>query len=141
MIRKVAQIMAQLRKMDRALLFIRVFVGMMLLVHIGWKIKDFDFLIEGYPALLFNSPVASFFIFTTIEAICMLMFILGLWVRFAAFIMLLGIIVDIAMLYGVVGWFGVEMQVLYGGIYICLLFSGAGKYSLDYHFGQSDENV
>lgn len=136
MIRKLSKILAHYRNMDRALLFARLFMGVMLGAHVGWKIWDYEFLISGYPALLFGSATGSFVIFTVIETLCALLFILGLWVRFAAFIMLLGVIVDIAMLYGVVGWFGVELQVVYGAIYIVFIVSGAGKYSLDNFFSE-----
>lgn len=139
MIRKLSKILAHYRNMDRALLFARLFMGAMLGAHVGWKIWDYEFLISGYPALLFGSSVGSFVVFTAIEALCALLFVCGLWVRFAAFIMLLGVVVDVVMLYGVVGWFGVELQILYGGIYLVFLFSGAGRYSLDHHFSEKSE--
>ena len=131
MISKLAKLMQRYRKTDQAILFLRLFVGGMLLLHVIGKLQRYNFLIDGYPPLMFNNPVASFVILTGLEALFAAMIMCGVWVRFAAFIMALGMFVDIFIVFSDLRWFGVERQVLYIGIYIFLVMSGGGRYALD----------
>ena len=88
-------------------------------------------MLTGYPALLFESSWATFVIFTLLEAIFAVMIILGYGTRFAAFIMSLGMFVEIFIIYPSLGWLGVERQILYIGIYVTLVVSGSGRYGLE----------
>lgn len=133
MISKLAEMMKQYRKYDQAILFLRIFIGTVLGIHVIGKLQRYNYLIDGYPPLLFDNPTASFIIFATAEAIFAAMIICGFWTRFAAFIMAMGMFVDIFIIYPTLGWLGVERQVLLCGIYIFLIISGCGKYGLDYH--------
>lgn len=134
MIVKLGRIIKQYRKIDQAILILRLLISVLLIVHVVRKALDYQLLMDSYPPLIFNSPRASFIILASVELLCAISICAGLWIRFAAFIMLLGIIVDIILLYPAIGWFGIERQVLYGVVYIFMMLSGAGKYALDYHF-------
>ena len=63
-----------------------------------------------------------------------MMIILSYGTRFAAFIMPLGMFVEIFIIYPSLGWYGVERQVLYIGIYVTLVIAGSGRYGLESHF-------
>ena len=134
MMKQLLEILREYRLMDRAILFLRFFIGTLLTLHIINKLQTYNFVLTGYPALLFGSSWATFVIFTFLEAAFAVMIILGYGTRFAAFIMALGMFVEIFIIYPSLGWFGVERQVLYIGIYVTLVISGSGRYGLEYHF-------
>ena len=120
MMRQLLEILRQYRFIDRAILFLRLFVGTLIALHIIDKLQTYNFVLTGYPALLFESSWATFVIFTLLEAIFAVMIILGFGTRFAAFIMALGMFVEIFIVYPSLGWLGVERQILYIGIYVYL---------------------
>jgi putative oxidoreductase len=97
--------------------------------------------LTGYPALLFDSSLATFIIFTLLEALFAFMIIVGYATRFAAFIMALGMFVEIFIIYPSLGWLGVERQILYIGIYATLVLSGAGRYGLGSHLERRRKKV
>ena len=131
MMKQLLEILRDYRLIDRAILFLRLFAGTLISLHIIDKLQTYNFVLTGYPALLFGSSWATFVIFTFLEAAFAVMIILGYGTRFAAFIMALGMFVEIFIVYPSLGWFGVERQVLYIGIYITLVLSGSGRYGLE----------
>ena len=123
--------MREYRLIDRAILFLRLFVGVLIALHIINKLQTYNFVLTGYPALLFESSWATFVIFTTLEALFAVMIIVGFGTRFAAFIMAMGMFVEIFLIFSTLGWLGVERQILYIGIYITLVMSGSGRYGVE----------
>ena len=134
MMKQLLEIVREYRFMDRSILFLRLFVGVLIALHIIDKLQSYNFVLTGYPALLFESSWATFVIFTFLEAMFAVMLILGYATRFAAFIMALGMFVEIFIVYPSLGWLGVERQILYIGIYATLVLSGGGRYALESHF-------
>ena len=102
--------MREYRFIDRAILFLRLFVGVLIALHIINKLQTYNFVLTGYPALLFDSSWATFVIFTFLEAAFAVMIILGYGTRFAAFIMALGMFVEIFIIYPSLGWLGVASR-------------------------------
>ena len=133
--------MREYRFIDRAILFLRLFVGVLIALHIIDKLQTYNFVLTGYPALLFGSSTATFVIFTLLEAIFAVMLICGYGTRFAAFVMALGMFVEIFLIYPSLGWIGVERQILYIGIYIALVISGGGRYALESHLNRKRRKV
>lgn len=131
MMKHLLEILRDYRFIDRAILFLRLFVGVLITLHIIDKLQTYNFVLTGYPALLFDSSLATFVIFTLLEALFALMIIVGYGTRFAAFIMALGMFVEIFIIYPSLGWLGVERQILYIGIYVTLVVSGSGRYGLE----------
>ena len=127
------EILRTYRSIDRAILFLRLFVGVLIALHIIDKLQTYNFVLTGYPALLFESSWATFVIFTFLEAAFAVMIIVGYGTRFASFIMALGMFVEIFIIFPSLGWLGVERQILYIGIYITLVMSGSGRYGLENH--------
>ncbi|MBQ5691599.1 MAG: DoxX family protein [Alistipes sp.] len=124
-------LMREYRLIDRAILFLRLFVGVLIALHIINKLQTYNFVLTGYPALLFESSWATFVIFTTLEALFAVMIIVGFGTRFAAFIMAMGMFVEIFLIFSTLGWLGVERQILYIGIYVTLVMSGSGRYGVE----------
>lgn len=141
MMKQLLEILRQYRFIDRAILFLRLFVGVLIALHIIDKLQTYNFVLTGYPALLFNSSWATFVIFTALEALFAVMIILGYGTRFAAFVMALGMFVEIFIIYPSLGWLGVERQILYIGIYVTLVLSGSGRYGLETHLDRRHKNV
>ena len=124
-------LMREYRLIDRAILFLRLFVGVLIALHIINKLQTYNFVLTGYPALLFESSWATFVIFTMLEALFAVMIIVGFGTRFAAFIMAMGMFVEIFLIFSTLGWLGVERQILYIGIYVTLVMSGSGRYGVE----------
>ena len=141
MMKQLLEILREYRFMDRAILFLRLFAGVLIALHIIDKLQTYNFVLTGYPALLFGSSWATFVIFTFLEAIFAVMLILGYGTRFAAFVMALGMFVEIFVIFPSLGWLGVERQVLYIGIYTTLVLSGGGRYALESHLDRKRKNV
>ena len=139
--KQLLEILRQYRFIDRAILFLRLFVGVLIALHIIDKLQTYNFVLTGYPALLFNSSWATFVIFTALEALFAVMIILGYGTRFAAFVMALGMFVEIFIIFPSLGWLGVERQILYIGIYITLVVAGSGRYGLEYRLNRKYKNV
>ena len=141
MMKQLLEILREYCFIDRAILFLRLFVGILITLHIIDKLQTYNFVLTGYPALLFESSWATFVIFTLLEAIFAVMLVLGYGTRFAAFIMALGMFVEIFIIYPSLGWLGVERQILYIGLYITLVLSGSGRYGLESHLDRKHKNV
>ena len=141
MMKQLLEILREYRFIDRAILFLRLFVGVLIALHIIDKLQTYNFVLTGYPALLFGSSTATFVIFTLLEAIFAVMLICGYGTRFAAFVMALGMFVEIFLIYPSLGWIGVERQILYIGIYIALVISGGGRYALESHLNRKRRKV
>ena len=141
MMKQLLEILREYRFIDRAILFMRLFVGVLIALHIIDKLQSYNFVLTGYPALLFESSWATFVIFTFLEALFAVMIILGYGTRFAAFIMALGMFVEIFIVYPSLGWLGVERQILYIGIYVTLVISGSGRYGLESHLDRKRKGL
>ena len=141
MMKQLLEILRDYRYIDRAILFLRLFVGVLISLHIIDKLQTYNFVLTGYPALLFGSSWATFVVFTFLEALFAAMIILGYGTRFACFIMALGMFVEIFIIYPSLGWLGVERQILYIGIYVTLVFSGSGRYGLEEHFDRKRKGL
>lgn len=120
----------RMRRMDAAVLYMRLFIGAVLMLHVIGKLQEYNASATGFPGLLFDSPAATFVIFTALEAAFALMIVSGVFVRLAAAAMAVGMFADMFFVYPVYGWIGVERQVLYIGIYLFLVISGGGRYSM-----------
>ena len=77
MIKKLLDLMNEYLSIDRAVLFLRLFVGVLISLHIINKLQTYNFVLTGYPALLFESSWATFVIFTLLEAIFAFMIVEG----------------------------------------------------------------
>ena len=120
-----------MHRLDIALLYLRLFIGGVVLLHNVGKMQTYNEIIDGYPALLFDSPTLTFGLFTIAEVAFAMLIMCGLWVRFASFFMALGMFLSIFVVVPTAGMTAGTLQFIYMGIYIFLLITGGGSYALD----------
>ena len=123
--------MAAQRRMDAALLYLRLFTGCVVLLHNIGKLQTYNEIINGYPPLLFDSPTLSFALFSILEVAFAMMIMCGLWVRFSSFLMALGMFLSIFVVVPTAGMTAGTLQFVYMGIYIFFVISGGGRYAFD----------
>ena len=120
------------RKNDVAILFLRFYIGIVILLHIIGELQTYDNTLLVYPQLLGLDAATSFAIATIIEGLLAALIVLGVATRFAAVIM--AIISTLVIIYGIMqgGVFGdVKLYFVYLGIYVTLVISGGGYYSFN----------
>lgn len=113
------------RCMDWAVLYLRLFIGGILLFHNIGKVQNYNELIDSYPSLLYLGSSATFVLFTVAEVLLSVLIMMGLWVRISALLLALGMLLSFAVSRGG------ELQFVYLGIYVFLIVSGGGIYAFD----------
>ena len=109
------------KHLDGALLFLRLFIGGMMLSH-GWaKLASFSTLSATFPDPLGVGSTLSL----------LLILIFGLMTRLAALPLMFGMLMAFFVIHGADPFAVRELPLLYLGVYVFLLWGGAGSYSLD----------
>ena len=117
---------------DLARLFIRLFIGVMMLTHGVEKISHFSTLAENFPPTLGLNSLMSLVLIILIEVGCSLLLIVGLMTRFAVLPLIAAMTVAAFFTYTPVSLAVAELPMLYLSIYFFLFIAGPGKWSLDY---------
>ena len=86
------------RKSDAAILFLRFFIGIVIILHIIGKLQTYDNVILAFPQILGLDAATSFAITTIIEGLFAALIVLGVATRFSAIIM--SIVSALAIIYG-----------------------------------------
>lgn len=132
--KRLSEWLEQYRYMDWAVLYLRLFIGAVMLFHNIGKIQTYNEIIDSYPSWLYLSNAAVFVIVTLAEVLFSVLIILGLWVRMAALVLALGMVLMFAW-----GRFGAgEVEFMWLGIYVFLVISGGGIYGYDRFFSPSE---
>lgn len=119
------------KHMNGALLFLRLFVGIMMLTH-GWaKLSAFTGLSDSFPDPLGVGSTLSLVMILLAEVGCSLLLMLGLITRLATLPLMFGMLMAFFVIHGADPFAVRELPLLYLGIYVALLWTGAGRYSLD----------
>lgn len=125
--RRIQDWIEQYRHMDWAVLYMRLFAGGMMLFHNIGKMQNYNEIITNYPSFLYINNAATFVVIAVAEVLFAVMLIIGLWVRLAALMMALGMLLLFAW-----GGFGAgELEFVWMGIYVFLVISGGGLYAFD----------
>ncbi len=118
-------------QLSLAILFLRVFIGIMMIPY-GWgKITDFDRYAENF----FDDPIGighlpSLILTIFAQIICSVFLIAGFRTRISALILAFNMAV--ATKYHFYDPFGVKaLPILFLGIYIAIIMLGGGRYTLD----------
>lgn len=120
------------RYSDRGILFLRLFVGIMMLVLHGWaKLSVFPTLSQTFPDPMGLGSTLSLVLIIFAEAGCSLLLILGLMTRLATLPLMFGMLVASFGVHSAGPVSTQELPLLYLATYIVLLWTGAGKYALD----------
>lgn len=116
-----------------ALLFVRVAFGVMMLTH---GLPKMEMLLSGngsqFPPIFGLSPEITLALAVFAEVICSVLVIVGLGTRIAVIPLIITMAVAVFMVHAADPFAQKEMASLYLAIFTGLLFTGSGKYSLDY---------
>ncbi len=125
-----------------ARLFMRLFVGVMLLQFGIRHLVNYSELSTSFPTVLNMSPECSLIIMIVIELVCSLFIMVGFLTRLSAIPPICAMIAaEYYILHDMVPYlpvYGLDstdpgyLPIMFIGIYIYLLIAGAGKISLDY---------
>lgn len=114
------------------LLLLRVSLGGMMLCAHGWgKLTSFSEQYPTFPDPLGVGSMTSMLLVIFAEFFCSLAIILGLGTRFAALPLVITMLVAAAVIHADDPWGKKEFALLYLIPFLSLVFTGAGKYSLD----------
>jgi putative oxidoreductase len=126
------------RSADLALLLIRLWFGLSMLLLHGWgKLSNFGPMLEKFSDPIGIGKTASLVLATTGEALCAALVVIGLFTRVAA--------LGVGSVMAVAFWFAHghklsgpgsgEMAFLFLGAFLALFIAGGGKYSVDAQIG------
>ena len=115
-----------------ARLFLRVFIGVLMLSHGIAKIENFDLMVDTFPDPLGMGRAISLTLILLAEVGCSILLVVGLMTRLAVLPLIFGMVIATFFTYPVITLSNIELQMLYLGIYITILMLGPGKCSIDY---------
>lgn len=123
----------QHHRSDVAILFLRLFIGGVMLLHIVGKMQVYDNILLTYHRILGLDAATSFAVITILEGLFAAMIILGVATRFASAMMLIVVAMSIAeaLLNDTPDVATAKLNFVYMGIYITLLISGGGRYAFN----------
>lgn len=123
----------QHHRSDVAILFLRLFIGGVMLLHIVGKMQSYDNILLTYHRILGLDAATSFAVITIFEGLFAAMIILGVATRFASAMMLIVVAMSIAeaLLNEMPNVAMAKLNFVYMGIYITLLISGGGRYAFN----------
>ena len=122
---------------DLALLLLRVWCGLSMLVLHGWgKMVNFNQVAEKFPALV-GTPALSLGLAVFAEVGCAVLLTLGLFTRFAALNLVVTMCVAFFLVHGgaLSGENSGELAFIYLAGYVALLLAGGGRFALDAAIG------
>ncbi len=116
------------RRLDAAVLYMRFFMGGVLLLHNIGKLQVYNEIIDSYPALFYIDNRASFVLIALAQTLLAVLLLIGLKVRLAAALLAAGF--ACALWRDGIGTAG-EVRFLWIGICLFLCISGGGAYAAD----------
>lgn len=132
--RKILNVLSWLssdRWFDSAILFMRIFIGAMMLTHGIGKLQNYNAIVNSFPDPLGIGSAVSFAIITFVEVGCSVLIIMGLFTRLATLPLIFGMFVATFIAFPDKSFAASELSFVYMGIYIMLLISGGGRYAID----------
>lgn len=136
------QTLLQLRGCAKAILFLRLFIGGVMLLHVIGKMQTYDNLVLVYPSIMGFSSASTLTLSIIFQSLCAAMIMVGVATRFVALVMILMTLLSVVRSIEMEGVTISTLKVdfLYLGIYVTLLFSGSGVYGFNVPW-LTDKNV
>lgn len=122
---------APLGTADKATLFLRLFIGVMLFTQAITKSQQYLWLEGEYPSIMGLNAAQVVSIVGILEAVAGAMLTIGLLTRLTAGVMVVVMLGAAFLFFPGQSFDQSELKVVYAGIYITLAISGGGRYSLD----------
>lgn len=116
---------------NAARLFLRLFVGVLMLTHGIAKIENFDTLVTTFPDPIGLGPLTLPLIIL-VEVGGSILLMVGFLTRLALIPLIFSMIVAAFLTFPVFSLTTSELPLVYLGIYVALFLSGPGKCSIDY---------
>ena len=129
--RQLYKMLSTERWKDSSVFFLRIFVGVMMLIHGIAKINGYEMLFTSFPDPLGIGSGASLVVTLCVEILCALLLIVGLFVRPAALLLALTMLVATFCAFPGEPFAAHELSFVYAGACVALLISGGMRYSLD----------
>lgn len=117
----------------RAILFLRIFISGVMLIHVVGKMQTYDNLVLTFPQFLGMNPPTTLSLSIALESLMAAMLLLGTGTRIAAAAMVVVTVITLiqAIAYDGASSYETKMQLLYCGIYLTLLIAGGGRYAYE----------
>lgn len=127
------QTISQMHSCAVAILFLRLYIGAVMLLHIIGKMQTYDNLVLEYPSILGFSQATSLSLSMILQAAIAAMIMVGVVTRLASLAMILTTLLTIVEMMQTEGItiMNLKIDFLYLGIYITLLISGSGIYGFN----------
>lgn len=127
------QTIAQMKGCAMAILFLRLFIGGVMLLHIIGKMQTYDNLVLEYPPILGLSRATSLSISMIVQGCFAALLMIGIATRFVSLAMVVLTLLSIVQMWLEQGMVIDDLKVdfLYLGIYTTLLISGSGSYGFN----------
>ena len=116
---------------DKATLFLRLFIGVVLFTQAITKSQQYPFLESEYPAIGGLSAAEVVSAIGVLELVAGGLLTIGLLTRLTAGVMAVVMFGAAFLFFPHQSLDQAELKVVYAGIYIALIISGGGRYSLD----------
>lgn len=119
------------RSTDWAVLYLRLFLGGVILLYNIGNIQNYNEIIDSYPPLLFLGDAVSFGLVTVVEVSAALLLMIGFRVRFAAGAVALGLLVALVYALPAENMDRVGLLFVLFGQALALVVSGGGYFALE----------
>ncbi len=116
---------------DKALLFLRLFVGALLFTEAITKSQQYPWLEQEYPTILGIEGAAIVTIVGILEVVAGVLLSVGLLTRATAALMAVAMFTAAFFLFPHQTFAQGELKFVYAGIYVTLAIGGGGRYALD----------
>ena len=114
------------------ILFLRLFFGLLMITHGLTKLSYFDQLAANFPDPIgWGSRISLIMIILT-EIGCSIFLIFGLFTRIAAIPLLFSMMIAVFVAHAADPFAKKELAIIYAAMYALFIFTGGGKFSLDY---------
>lgn len=114
-----------------AILFLRFFVGFMMLTHAIDKIENFGVIAEGFPTPFGLNSWVALSLITFVEFVGSIMIIAGIFTRIAALVLALSMITAAFFTFPEFILKQSELAMMYLAVYIVLFITGGGRFTID----------
>ncbi len=119
-----------MQQFNIAQLYLRFVIGITLSLHNIYKLQNIEKIVESYPPNGVISNIALFYLIVTVQVVCSIMLMIGLYVRTSAAILTLGTISILLILFPHISTCEIEAYTLYIFLFIYLLITGGGNYAI-----------
>lgn len=127
------QSISQMKSCAVAILFLRLFIGGVMLLHVIGKMQTYDNLVLAYPSIMGFSRATSLTLSMIIESACAAFIMVGVATRFVSLAMLMFTLLSVVKLAQIdaLTIYDLKIDFVYLGIYITLIISGSGSYGFN----------